>query len=146
MKSQHPRSRREDARSLWLHRLCQEIEAHRAEGATVAAAVRLVRRRRQKRLIRRGRLSRSRLTNLFYLWRKSPTPAVFRRNYQGARSEIPLALAEEFLNRLVADRVVPAAAVMASLRSDWRMGKALPGIGTWQDYWRRKHGVAATCG
>lgn len=136
---------REAARCAFLHHLCGQIEQWRVAGATVKQATTRARKMRRRLLFKYGRLSRSRLTNLYYIWRRQPTAATFLRNYKPGnfRTRVPLALIEEFLNRLAADKVVPAKAVMRSLRSDWRSGKPIPGLGTWQEYCRRRHGDAS---
>lgn len=134
----------EDERSDYLHQLCGLIEAWSGQGMPVGAAIKHAARRRSMRLFKHGRLSRARLTNLFYIWRKNRSPEVFRRHYVPGKPRIPLALAVEFLNRLVIDRVVTAAAVVQSLRSDWRLGRSIPGLGTWNEYLRRLHGESST--
>lgn len=133
-------SQRERLRGEVLHQLCLQIEASRADGLTVRRAVQKARRRPRSVLGVRGRLSLGGMTMLYYRWITQRSPKAFTRNYRPRKPVIPPALVEEFLNRLVTDRVVPASAVMASLRADWQMGKSLPGLGTWRDYWRRKHG------
>ena len=104
-------------------------------------AIRKAAQRRRHKLFKHGRLSRQRLTVLYYAWRKVHSPEVFRRNYVAGRARIPLALVEEFLNRLLNDRVVPASAVMRSLRSDWSLGRQIPGLGTWKEYVRQHRGT-----
>lgn len=136
---------REAARSAFLEQLCRQIEQWRVAGATLSQAIRKARNFRRVRLFKHGRLSRGSLIRLYYAWRENRTPAVFVRNYKagGFKPRIPLALIEEFLNRLTADRVVSAKAVMQSLRSDWKLGRSIPGLGTWPEYWQRLHGEAA---
>lgn len=134
---------REHRRSEVLHQLCLQIELSRDKGMTLRQAIRLARKRRHSALGNKGRLSQGGMIRHFYRWRHQRTAAVFVRSYLPMQPVIPLALVDEFLNRLVADRLVRAATVMASLRSDWQMGKSLPGLGTWREYWQRKHGVSA---
>jgi hypothetical protein len=134
---------REDARCLYLHRLLQQIDLWMIAGATVNQAIGRARRKRRRSMFKNGRLSQSGLINLYYRWRKSPGPESVRRHYAPGPARIPLALVDEFLNRLTSDRVVTASAVMQSLRSDWKLGRSIPGLGTWREYWRRLHGENA---
>lgn len=131
----------EAARCRFLDRLCRDIERAIEGGLTAQAAVSKAAGRQRRKLFKHGRLSRSRLTVLFYAWRKSRSPEVFRRNYKPGKARVPLALIEEFLNRLEGGKVVPAAVVMRSLRSDWSLGRSIPGLGTWKDYVRAHHGL-----
>ena len=114
------------------------------EGLTAKAAIRLAARRQRAKLFRHGHLSRARLTMLLYRWRQNRSPEVFRRHYKPGLPRVPAALVSEFLNRLSADRIVPAATVTQSLRSDWRLGRSLPGLGTWREWMRRLHGESSS--
>jgi len=136
----------EDARCAFLHGLCQEIDSLRAAGYTVAAALRRARRRRRVRLFIHGHMSFGALRDHYYRWRKSPSPEVHRRRYRlagGFARRIPIALLVEFLNRMAGVRIVPAATVLQSLRVDWKMGRPLPGLGTWREYRLRTGGEQA---
>lgn len=81
---------------------------------------------------------------LYYRWRKNPVPEVFVRRYKPTQPSIPPQLIEEFLNRLAGERIVPASVALASMRADWQMGRPLPGLGTWREYLRKRHGDAAS--
>lgn len=131
----------ESQRCEYLHRLCRQIEGMIEAGQPAKTAIGRAARRQNQRLFKHGRLSLGRLTVLFYAWRKSRSPEVFRRNYQPGKPRVPFELIEEFLNRLQADKVVSVSAVIQSLRSDWRMGRSIPGLGTWQQYVRRHKGT-----
>lgn len=134
----------EDDRCEFLHRLCEFIETRIREGAPVMAAFRQAAKHQRKRLFKHGSLSPARITSLFYIWRKTRSPEVFRRHYIPGKPRIPLALVLEFLNRLASDRIVPGAAVIHSLRADWRLGRSIPGLGTWRDHLRRLHGESSS--
>src|SRR5690242_16853771 len=130
--------RDEQARCQFLHRLFEQVEARLSAGITFAEAIRRAGQRRNIRAFKHGKLSRGSLIRLFYSWRKNRSPAAFLLHYKPGKTRIPVALAEEFLSRLAAERVVSAATVMHSLRTDWRLGRSVPGLGTWRDYVRRK--------
>ncbi len=133
----------EAARCAFLHALCGEIEAATARGITRKTAVARAARRQRVKLFARGHLSRVRLTRLFSAWRKVRLPEVFRRHYKPGRPHIPASLVLDFLNRMAGERVVSAAGTMRSLRNDWQMGHAIPGLGTWSDYERRTRGESS---
>ena len=136
----------EPERCAFLHALCQEIDASRSAGMTVMAAVRWARRRRRAHLFVRGRLSVGTLREHYYRWKKSPLLETHRRQYRPAgifNRRIPIALLAEFLNRLAGERIVPAATALQSLRAEWKMGKPLPGLGTWREYLVRERGEQA---
>ena len=130
----------ESARASFINRLCQEIEASRAEGKTVWQAIRRARRHSRARLFRNGRPALGSLVRYYYTWRRERTAEVFLRHYKAGKPRVPVALMLEFLNRLAGERVVSAATAMRSLRSDWQMGATVPGLGTWHDYMRRTRG------
>ena len=133
----------ESARASFINRLCQEIEASRAEGKTIWQAIRRARRHSRARLFRHGRPSLGSLVRYYYTWRRERTPEVFLRHYKPGKPRVPVALVLEFLNRLAGERVVSAATAMRSLRSDWQMGVSIPGLGTWRAYLLRTRGESA---
>lgn len=124
---------REKARVEYLHAAFSEIEAQSVAGARVVPALHALSRRRS-RYLPRGKYSRGSILSLYYRWRKNRSPSALLRNYRSTKNRrIPPALILEFLNRLVQSEIVSAHAAINSLRSDWRRGIALPGIGTWRE-------------
>jgi hypothetical protein len=136
----------EDAHCQFLHQLCEQIAEAIENGTPVVAAIKRAARCRRKALFKRGHLSWERLRALYYEWKHTRSPDIFRRHYAPAgrfQKKVPVALLLEVINRMEEDGFVPVAAVMQSLRSDWRLGRSLPGLGTWQQCLRRLHGEAS---
>ena len=121
---------RETTRAEYLHAGFSEIAARVASGGSVVAALRAFARRRSC-LLTRGKLSFGGMSGLYYSWRKSPTADTLMRRYLGANRKIPTELLIEFLNRLSQSQLGSASAAFDSLRSDWRRGMPLPGLGIW---------------
>ncbi|MCW5549164.1 MAG: hypothetical protein KIT44_09390 [Opitutaceae bacterium] len=141
MKKPANAAERETARCEFLHQLCCQIHRQIAAGSKAGDAIRAASHRRRKQLFKHGRLSRQRLTVLYYEWRRNPSPKIFFRHYKPGLPRVPAALQEEFINRLLAaPRIVPAAVILRTMRAAWRAGEALPGVGSWRDYDLRRHG------
>ncbi len=124
---------REIARAEYLAQEFSRIAVRVDAGASVVRELRALARRRSRHLPH-GRLSEGAIRNLFYLWRREPSPRTLLRRYQGAKRTVPAALLLEFLNRMSQGEVVSAHAAFNSLRSDWRRGMALPGLGAWREF------------
>jgi hypothetical protein len=81
------------------------------------------------------------------MWRKSSSPETHRRRYRGVgrfRRHVPVALLVEFISRMAGERIVPAATAMQTLRADWKMGRSIPGLGSWREWLRHQRGETAT--
>ena len=142
--AQSPLLSREDERCNYLAKLFAWIELKISEGLTAKAAIRLAAGHQRTMLFKHGHLSRAHLTVLLYRYRQNRSPEIFRRHYVPGKPRIPLALVLEFLNRLATDRIVTAATVTQSLRAEWRLGRSIPGLGTWNEYLRRLHGESSS--
>ena len=139
----HILSKYEFGRAVCLARICMTIQDLRESGATLHQAIQRVRKRSNRLYFKKGTLSEGALKTHYYRWEKTRLVNVLIRQFKPNEPEIPLALLEEFLNRINADQVVSASVVISTLRADWKMGKALPGLGTWNQYLRLRHGVTA---
>lgn len=123
---------REIARAEYLHAEFSKIAARIEAGEGVVKSFRALARRSSRHLLRR-RLSEGSIRNLYYVWRKSPSPETLVRKYgQGAAVRFPAALLLEFLNRLTQPEIVSAHVAFQSIKADWKRGIPLPGIGSWR--------------
>jgi hypothetical protein len=137
----------EEDRCIFLNELCGKIADRIEMGAPTVATIKRAARRQRKALFKYGRLSWSTLRTFYYAWKRTPSPEVFRRHYLAAghfHKKVPIALLVEFLDRLAGERIVPAATAIQTLRADWKMGRSIPGLGTWREFPRRQHGEAVT--
>ena len=131
---------RESARAAYLDRRFADAEQwlKSGEGRTIEAAIDRIA-KCQDRVSLGGRaLSRRTLRTLFWRWQKHHSASKLVRNYKPGKVRIPEELGLEFLNRLTGGDIISAAAVMDSLRADWKRGVPIPGLGTWQE-WARNH-------
>jgi hypothetical protein len=123
---------REAARVEHLHQAFSRIAVRVFQGACIGSELSALARQRSRRFPR-GKYSAGSIRNLYYAWKKAPTPLTLVRKYRGSKRQIPAALLLEFITRLTQSDVISAHAAFNSLRSDWRRGIPLPGIGAWRD-------------
>ena len=123
-------------RARFLHRLCTDIEARVQAGEPVRRAVRRCARRWHGRPFRCAperflRLSKQRLANLFYEWRKNPAPEVFRLRYQADTTKADAALVAALVSASLAPGVTSFLAAYRTLQGQaaGRAG-AFPGCST----------------
>lgn len=108
-------------RARFLHRLCTDIEARVQAGEPVRRAVRRCARRWHGRPFRCApgrflRLSKQRLVNLFYEWRKQPSPEVFRLRYRAAATKTDAALVAALVSASLAPGVTSFLAAYRTLQ------------------------------
>ena len=87
---------------------------------------------------RRFRISRSRLTVLYYAWRRQQDPSVFLADYRTGRRGVPAALLIEFIRRCSRPEPPCRKAVYEELVADWQRGKAVAGFGCWKTWCKRR--------
>ena len=123
-------------RARFLHRLCTDIEARVQAGKPVRRAVRRCARRWHGRPFRCApgrflRLSKQRLVNLFYEWRKQPSPEVFRLHYQATATKADAALVAALVSASLAPGVTSFLAAYRTLQGQAEArGEVLPRYST----------------
>lgn len=83
----------------------------------------------------------------WYKWlRGGRSPKALGLSYSEGKRQVPDALILEWHRRLSAPiggrnlkGIANIAAIFAKLAMDWKSGIEIPGLGTWQDWWSRKH-------
>jgi len=131
-------------RALLLHEAFTELEAAEAVGAATANKFFAALQARYKgKLLGKGKrakllkLSLGTCYHALQKWRANGrTPEAILLNYNAAPSKLPAAFVAEIHRRATLPGAFNHSRVWKSIEQDWRAGKELKGLGTWQDFWR----------
>lgn len=85
------------------------------------------------------RLSAASLRRHYAAWRTNPTWTVFACAYKAPPPRVPRDLIDEYQRRATLPGQTELSVAYQTLVRDWSQGLALPGLGTWRDYYRRHH-------
>ena len=134
------------ARCIALDRICRDIRKHLSSGIHRKTAFKAAVKAHDGQILgetkgkaRLLRLSLPTLRRLYKQWEYNPSPATFRQNYQSGKVRMPVELVTEFQRRCTLEGMEEISVVIDWLKKDWREGKDLPGISTWQVWWLQNH-------
>jgi hypothetical protein len=140
------------ARAERLHEICLWLETQTRNGIVPLEAYRQAVARWDKTQLPNGtkppkilRLSAGKfgagMRRLYARWaggERKPTDFVLRYN-AAARRVVPNALITEFRKRLTAPGKQYSSAVHRDFNNEWKAGCAVPGLGTWREWWAANH-------
>lgn len=90
---------------------------------------------------KRLRLSAKNLYRLYALWlAHDKKHTAFTLHYSGGRTNrLPDELTADWRRRLTNRGKQSASQIYKEIIRDWEHGRAIPGLGTWRDYWQHRH-------
>lgn len=140
----------ERERMLRLHELCEEIALWVANGTPLqrcweeackehAGAMLPAGLHRGEQQWRELKLSVGTLRGYWYRWIGERSPLAFRRDWKPGKDRMPAELVQEFRRRCTLEGQRHDSVSYRALVRDWREGKVVPGLGSWQEWYAAEH-------